>query len=67
MRYTKYQTRVKLEIKTFNLNSSFNDVKLSQDARCIMDAWYVPTISGINNYILVGSGASANDKALHSK
>jgi hypothetical protein len=69
VRYTKYQTRVKLvlEIKTINLNSFFNDVKLSQNARCIMEACYVPTIPGIYNYILVVSGASANDKGLDSK
>ena len=51
----------------FNLNGAFNDVKLSQNARCIMEACYVPTIAGISNYILVRLGASTNDKALDSK
>jgi hypothetical protein len=51
----------------FNLNSSFNDMKLSQNARCIMEACYVPTIPGISNYIVVRLGASTNDKALDSK
>ena len=51
----------------FNLGSSFNDVQLSQNARCIMEACYMPSIPGINNYILVRLGASTNDKALDSK
>ena len=51
----------------FNLNSVFNDVLLSQNARCIMEACYVPVIAGLNNCILVRLGASTNDKALDSK
>ena len=51
----------------FNLNSAFNDLQLSQNARCIMETCYVPTIPGINNYIVVRLGASTNDKALDSK
>ena len=51
----------------FNLNSAFNDVLLSQNARCIMEACYVPIIAGLNNYVLVRLGASTNDKALDSK
>ena len=37
----------------FNLNSSFNDIVLSHNAPCIMEACYVPAITGISNYILV--------------
>ena len=37
----------------FNLNGAFNDVKLSQNCRCIMEACYMPAITGITNYILV--------------
>jgi hypothetical protein len=51
----------------FNLNSSFNDLKLSQNARCIMEACYVPNLAGLSNYIFVRLGASTNDKALDSK
>jgi hypothetical protein len=51
----------------FNLNSSFNDVLLSQNARCIMEACYIPNLAGLSNYILVRLGASTNDKALDSK
>ena len=51
----------------FNLNGSFNDILLSQNARCIMEACYMQTITGINNYILVRIGASTNDKALDTK
>ena len=51
----------------FNLNSSFNDIQLSNNARVIMEACYMPPITGINNYILVRIGASTNDKALDSK
>jgi hypothetical protein len=53
----------------FNLNSSLNDTKLSQNARCIlyMEACYVPSIPGITNNILVRSGASTNEKATDSK
>ena len=40
----------------FNLNGAFNDVTLSHNARCIMEACYVPTITGISNYILVRLG-----------
>jgi hypothetical protein len=35
----------------FNLGSSFNDLQLSQNARCIMEACYMPAIPGINNYM----------------
>ena len=51
----------------FNLNGAFNDVTLSHNARCIMEACYVPTITGISNYILVRLGCSTNDKALDTK
>ena len=51
----------------FNLNGSFNDVKLSQNCRCIMEACYIPAITGISNYILVRLGTSTNDKALDTK
>ena len=48
----------------FNLNSAFNDVVLSHNARCIMEACYVPAITGITNYILVRLVTPTNDKAL---
>ena len=51
----------------FNLNGSFNDVKLSQNCRCIMEACYMPSIIGITNYIIVRLGTSTNDKALDTK
>ena len=51
----------------FNLNGAFNDVLLSRNARCIMEACYVPTITGISNYILVRLVTSTNDKALDTK
>ncbi len=51
----------------FNLNSSFNDVVLSHKAQCIMEACYVPAITGINNYILVRLVTPTNDKALDTK
>ena len=51
----------------FNLNGAFNDVKLSQNCRCIMEACYMPAITGITNYILVRLGTSTNDKALDTK
>ena len=51
----------------FNLNGAFNDVLLAHNARCIMEACYVPAITGINNYILVRLCTSTNDKALDTK
>ena len=51
----------------FNLNGAFNDVKLSENTRCIMEACYMPSIIGINNYIIVRLGTSTNDKALDTK
>jgi len=30
----------------FNLNSAFNDIILSHNARCVMETCYVPTITG---------------------
>ena len=51
----------------FNLNSSFNDIVLSHNARCIMEACYVPAITGISNYILVRLVTPTNDKALDTK
>ena len=51
----------------FNLNGMLNDVLLSQNCRCIMEACYMPAITGISNYILVRLGTSTNDKALDTK
>ena len=51
----------------FNLNGAFNDVFLSQNVRCIMEACYMPSITGIANYIIVRLGTSTNDKALDTK
>ena len=51
----------------FNLNGAFNDVLLSHNARCIMEACYVPAITGISNYILVRLVTPTNDKALDTK
>ena len=51
----------------FNSNSSFNDVVLSHNARCIMEACYIPAITGITNYIIVRLVTPTNDKALDTK
>ena len=51
----------------FNLNSSFNDVVLSHNARCIMEACYIPAITGITNYMIVRLVTPTNDKALDTK
>jgi hypothetical protein len=51
----------------FNLNSAFNDVILSHNARCVMEACYVPVITGFSNYILVRLVTPTNDKALDTK
>ena len=51
----------------FNLNSAFNDVILSHNARCIMEACYVPAVTGLSNYILVRLVTPTNDKALDTK
>ena len=50
-----------------NLNSSFNDIVLSHNARCIMEACYIPAITGITNYIMVRLVTPTNDKALDTK
>ena len=51
----------------FNLNSSFNDIVLSHNARCVMEACYIPAITGITNYIMVRLITPTNDKALDTK
>ena len=51
----------------FSFNGAFNDVKLSHNCRCIMEACYMPAVTGIANYILVRLGTSTNDKALDTK
>jgi hypothetical protein len=51
----------------FNLNGALNDVKLSENTRCIMEACYMPSITGITNYLIVRLGTSTNDKALDTK
>ncbi len=51
----------------FNLNSAFNDVVLSHNARCIMEACYIPAITGITNYIIVRLVTPTNDIALYTK
>ncbi len=51
----------------FNLNGCLNDIQLSHNARCIMEATYMPAITGINNYILLRLVTSTQDKALDTK
>jgi len=51
----------------FNLNSAFNDIILSHNARCVMETCYVPTITGLSNYILVRLVTPTNDKTLDTK
>jgi hypothetical protein len=51
----------------FNFKSSFNDIVLSHNARCIIEACYIPAITGITNYIMVRLVTPTNDKALDTK
>ena len=51
----------------FNLNSAFNDLLLSKNARVVMEATYFPTLTNVNNYVIVRLVTSTEDKVLDSK
>jgi len=47
----------------FTLNNSLNDVKLSQNAKCVLEACHIPNITNLtNNLIYVRLVASSQDK-----
>jgi len=47
----------------FTLNNSLNDVKLSQNARCVLEACHIPNITNLtNNLIYVRLVVSSQDK-----
>ena len=47
----------------FTFNNSLNDVKLSQNAKCVLEACHIPNITNLtNNLIYVRLGASSQDK-----
>jgi hypothetical protein len=47
----------------FTLNNSLNDVKLSQNARCVLEACHIPNITNLtNNLVYVRLVASSQDK-----
>ncbi len=49
------------------MNAAINDILLSENARFVMEACYIPGITVINNFILEILGASNQDKALDTK
>jgi len=47
----------------FTLNNSLNDVKLSQNARCVLEACHIPNITNLtNNLVYLRLVASSQDK-----
>jgi hypothetical protein len=47
----------------FTFNNSLNDVKLSQNAKCVLEPCHIPNITNLtNNLIYVRLGASSQDK-----
>ena len=47
----------------FTFNNSLNDVKLSQNAKCVLEACHIPNITNLtNNLMYVRLGASSQDK-----
>ena len=45
----------------FNLNGAFNDVILSNNARCILESAYFPTVTNIGAYANIRIVTSSND------
>ena len=55
------------KIMRFSLNNSLNDVKLSQNARCILEACQIPNIPNLINHIAhIRLGASSETKTYDS-
>ena len=50
----------------FNFNGSLNNVKLSKNARLILESLYIPTIVNLNNYINIRVVTSTEDINLDS-
>ena len=47
----------------FTLNNSLNDVKLSQNARCVLEACHIPNLTNLtNNLVYLRLVASSQDK-----
>ena len=47
----------------FTLNNSLNDVKLSQNAKCVLEACHIPNITNLtNNLVYLRLVASSQDK-----
>ena len=52
------------KIMRFTLNNSLNDVKLSQNARCMLEACHIPNITNLtNNLVYVRLVASSETKS----
>ena len=48
----------------FSFNNSLSDVKLSQNARCVLEACHIPNITNLtNNLVYLRLIASSNDKS----
>ena len=51
------------KIMRFTLNNSLNDVKLSQNARCVLEACHIPNIVNMtNNLVYLRLVSSSQDK-----
>ena len=51
----------------FNFNGSLNNVKLSKNARFMLESLFIPTITNLSNYINVRVVTSTEDTNLDSK
>jgi hypothetical protein len=50
----------------FNLNTVFNNVKLSSNARLVLESCNLPTITGVSDYVLLRLVAGTEDIAFDS-
>jgi hypothetical protein len=48
----------------FNFNGALNDVKLSKNARLILESLFIPTITNLINYINIRIVTSTEDTNL---
>jgi hypothetical protein len=52
----------------FTLNNALNDVKLSQNARCVVETCNIPTIQNMGNkYVIIRLVTATNDKTCDTK
>ena len=64
--YSTTGTTTNSKRMVFNLNTVFNNVRLSSNARLVLESCNLPTISGVNDYVLLRLISSSTDVTFDS-